>query len=447
MDKSLFKKIRDNIPDSLKRLTGTAFRQLLLKNKNFNRTLKVLKVSKCLSAVEIEKNQLKKIKSVLCYADEFVPYYKELFASVNFQPRKMSSIEEIQVIPFLTKEIIRNNFTQLVSNEKISGGYYRTTTGGSSGDALDIIHDYNSIFKEYAFVYDFRKRHGYSYRDKLVTFRGGDYHKKFSKLNPLHNELLVSPFKLSKETLPAYNRLIKGFKPGFLNGYLSAIYYYARLLSASNIDLKLNLKGIFYHSENIDPHKREFVENFFGVKSYAFYGHAERCVFGEEISPGAYTFNPEYGYTELFPNSNGNFNIVGTGFLNRKMPLIRYLTDDTCADNKDGTFMVYGRRNSKNFLIGKNFERLYISSFCYLNEIFPNISHYQLKQTEPGYCELHIVPYSKLKYSFIKAAQREVNKRLTGILEIKVRPVKTLTLTQNGKCPSIINECNQIKNI
>jgi phenylacetate-CoA ligase len=50
----------------------------------------------------------------------------------------MKDTEAIKVIPFLTKEIIRNNFDRLKSTQRVKGGHYIATTGGSTGEPLKV---------------------------------------------------------------------------------------------------------------------------------------------------------------------------------------------------------------------------------------------------------------------------------------------------------------------
>lgn len=127
-----------------------------------------------------------------------------------------------------------------------------------------------------------------------------------------------------------------------MNGYLSAIIYFARLLRKTGSKLTSKLKGIFLISEDTDPIRRLFVEDVFQTKTSTFNGHSERAVIAYETSATEYAFDPFYGFTELIPDDTGTFSIVGTGFLNFSMPLTRYLTDDICLPSANG-YKIFGR--------------------------------------------------------------------------------------------------------
>ena len=55
------------------------------------------------------------------------------------------------------------------------------------------------------------------------------------------------------------------------------------------------------------------------------WGHG--CYDGKDLS---YHFNPLYGIVENYRDKNGEYELVGTGFWNHAMPLIRYRTHDLC---------------------------------------------------------------------------------------------------------------------
>ena len=432
MEKSILKKFRDNIPAPVNQLLSPFIRHMLVGNSLFKKNYQMLIERESMSDMEINIIQIQKLKEILCHAYTNVPYYKDLFHEISFDPFLFKDVSELEQIPFLTRELINKNFERLISTKKIRKGYYTATTGGSSGHPLKIYMDYNSIYEENAFIYYNRRKLGYSFGDKLVTFRGIDIGPSFWKNNPMHKEIIMSPLKLSKQSLPEYLNRINSFNPVFFNGYLSAIWYFAKLLEESNLEFKPVLKGIFLISENADPKQRQFIENFFKVKSSTFYGHSERCIFGEEIHPNQYKFDPFYGYTETIPNSENRFSIVGTGFLNKTMPLIRYKTDDEC-ELINGYYKIDGKRMSTVGLIGYNNEFVTGSAFDLEDVIFHNIVNYQFIQTEKGKADLRIIVNDKFTPSELESVRNDINHKTKGIIDFKIEIVQDMILSPRGK--------------
>jgi phenylacetate-CoA ligase len=62
--------------------------------------------------------QLKKIQQIVKYAYFNVPYYRELFDKNNIS-YKIKTFDDFEKIPYLTKDIIRENLEKLKSVEKI----------------------------------------------------------------------------------------------------------------------------------------------------------------------------------------------------------------------------------------------------------------------------------------------------------------------------------------
>jgi phenylacetate-CoA ligase len=439
MNKQFLKTFRDIMPESLKYIAAPIIRNSLIKNKEFSSYIKLLEKREKVSPDRIKEYQLAQLKLILNHSYQNVPYYRELFDKVSFNPAKFSDFEEIKKIPFLTKELIRENYNNLISTREIENGFYATMSGGSTGEPLKLLLDYNSVFRENAFIYYFRKKAGYRYEDKLVTFRGIEFGDKFWKINPIYNELIISPFKLSKFTLESYVTKINNYNPQYLNGYLSSIYFFAKLLDEHQLRLTANLKGIFLISENLDNRQRRFVDQFFNLKSMSFYGHTERCVIAEEIHPYGYKFDPYYGFTERIQVENNSYSIVGTGFLSYTMPFIRYLTDDICIPC-NGYFSIKGKRISTIGLVGKNDEYFGQAAFNFHSDIFKNVSNYQFVQNEKGKADLLIIVNEDFKISEIDVMQKEIARKTEGIIEFNIKVVDRLILTTAGKFNMFISE-------
>jgi phenylacetate-CoA ligase len=442
MNKHYLKTVRDHLPESIKLLLSPLFRRKLLSNAYFKEYYLLLQKRNELTSKEIYEYQLHQLKYTLQYAFRNVPYYTELFNNIGFNPYTFNDFHQMEIIPFLTKKIIRDNFDSLISKSKVKNGYYFATTGGSTGEPLKVLLDYDSIYKENAFIYYYRSKLGYHFKDRLATFRGIEFGaKSLWKYNPMYNEMIFSPFKLSRKTVHRYlNRMVQ-FKPSYLNGYLSSIHYFAKLLDDLNIEFPQSIKGIFLISENIDIEQRNFIENYFQAKSSTFYGQSERCVIAEEVEPNLYSFDPYYGYTEFLPIGKGQYQIVGTGFLNETMPLIRYNTYDSCIIHNT-MFDIKGRWKTNDVLIGINDEHVFHSAFNFHSDIFKNVMSYQFIQHEKGKVDLLIVVNDIFVTDEITRIRKEIDKKTNGVIDFNIKVVEHLLLTSRGKHQMFINRMN-----
>lgn len=432
MNKQFMKSIRDNMPESLKYITAPFIRNKLLKNKEFRKFYNLLENRELLNTDRIKEYQFNQLKQILTHSYINVPYYQELFDKISFNPYKFSDFKQLEEIPFLTRELVIANYDKLISCKKVKGGYYVGKTGGSSGLPLKFLLDFNSIYKENAFIYYYRKKAGYKFTDKLATFRDVGLGTKLWRYDAMYNELIFSPIKLSKITLHKYINRLNDLSPQYLNGYLSVIWYFAKLLEGNQISLGVKLKGIFLMSENIDYKKRIFIEKFFNVKSFIHYGHSERCVLAEGITGRNYKFDPYYGFTELIPIGHNKYSIVGTGFLNYKMPFIRYKTDDICSPVNE-LYSIEGKRSSNKGLFGYNDEFLSSAAFDLNKEIFKNIITYQFVQKEKGKADLLIIVNNLFRISEMEVIKKSIYSDTKGIVDIEIKIVDKLILSPRGK--------------
>lgn len=436
MKANVLKKLNENIPDFIKVLGKNVIRKKLINNKVFIKQYDELKRFEKLEYCEKKEIQFNRLKKTLCYAYENTIYYKTSFDNLEFNPYDMKDISEFKKIPIVTKKEILDRYDEFISNEKMD--YYSSNTGGSTGKILKILLDKDSIYKEKAYIYYHWSKLGYDYKkSKLITFKLLNY--KVKKYNPLYNEMILSSFSINNNKIDEYKKIIEKFKPDFIHGYQSAIYSFCKVLKANKIKLSVNIKGVFLISETMEEAKRIFIEEYFNCKSLAFYGHTERSVFAEEGIDRLYRFNESYGFTEIETDNESN-RIICTGFLNKKMPIIRYATDDMAQIEKDG-FQIYGHRQ-KEVLIGKHEEEMSFATLEFNDEIFARIRSYQYVQREKGKFTFNIIPEDSISDEDIKLIKKILDNTLGNAFDYTIEVVNEVTLSSRGKFSPIIQYLN-----
>jgi phenylacetate-coenzyme A ligase PaaK-like adenylate-forming protein len=64
--------------------------------------------SQWLPIQELEKIQLKKLKKILAYSYEKVPFYRKYYDQHGVHPNDLKSLEDIRKFPIITKELARD---------------------------------------------------------------------------------------------------------------------------------------------------------------------------------------------------------------------------------------------------------------------------------------------------------------------------------------------------
>lgn len=371
------------------------------------------------------------MRNTLIYAYENVPFYREKFDKVGFTPYDFRSFEELESLPILDRQEAIKAGSELFSTEE-NLSYYETFTGGSSGQALRVLLDKSSIYKERAFVCHYLASLGYDpLRTKTVALFG---HNKDSDYyySPLKNEIVISPFRIfANEQIGDICRDIQSFGASFLMGYPSAIRQLAQRVAKNNLSLRF--QQVVFYAENYEESDVELVREVFGCECGSYYGHTERAVFAE-IHQGNCTFNDAYGYTELLPTETPNeFQIVCTGFISRKMPLIRYATDDRIIVGDDGKWNLVGHKQSEVCLIAKNGARIFKGAMTLHVEELKSISRYQYFQDAPGRATLKLMAEQALSNEEMSHLRKYLDRRTEGLLEVDIEYVDNLELTARGK--------------
>ncbi len=436
MNTNALKKIYEKMPKSIKYLLAPVFVRTVTNNSVYKATYAELDKFQSLSEEEQDKRQFLLLKETLIAAYENVPFYKARFDSMKFDPHKMISAEEITQIPLLTKDQAIEAGESIYSTANIS--YFESFTGGSSGRALKVLLDQASIYKERAFANHNLARFGYDpLKSRTLAFWGHNKDDDYY-YSPIKNEIVVSPFKLFDESRfeSVWAGIVK-FDPDFVAGYPSAIYQFARLMERKGKNRKF--KAVNFYAENYTDEMKEYIERVMQCKAFANYGHTERAVFAEEYDKG-YIFDKLYGYTEFLPTDvDGEFQIVCTGFITRKMPLIRYVTDDIVSFDDEGYAHIKGHKFSEVTLISKAGEQIFKGALTMHLDAFKNVKQYQYVQNEPGKAYLDLVCIQPLSGAEKKEMLDYLARRCEGLLDIEIREVETLQLTRRGKYNWAVN--------
>jgi len=314
---------------------------MLLYYNEFRKTYNFLKKTQTWDEKQIKSYQEKKLSELLHHANQNVPYYTNLFDKIGLKPKDIQTCEDIQRIPFLTKEIVRANSKEFISKNFPKHKLRYLTTGGSTGKPLGFyvtkgVWDVEQIAYT-RIIYD---EFGCSLNDKFVLLRGylSKYKdkKRFYEHSLFGKSLILFPYYMNAENLDKYVKKIRDFRPKFIITFPSIITIIARYMQQNNLKPFSTVEVITCSSEVLNEFQQDMLEDFFQCKVINMYGHAESAVLASTCKKSNYFHCfPEYGIVELV-DKNGKIvdeedkkgEIVATGFNNFIFPFIRYKTGD-----------------------------------------------------------------------------------------------------------------------
>lgn len=424
--------------------------------RTFNATLGLLQRTERFDAEAIERLQIRALRSLLIHAGETVPFYRSLFKSLRFDPAKFRSLQDIEALPFLEKERMRQDHKEFRSERIPETAAHYVTTGGSTGEPFGFWIDRTASLVEWAFMVRQWNRVGYRPLDRRAIIRGITVDKISSgrtwRFRPLRNEVVLSSFHMTPQRLYEYASVIARFRPPFLHAYPSSVTVLAQFIKESSIRFPYRLKGVLAGSETVYPQQRRLVEEVFGCRMFTWYGLSEKVLLGGECEHDtAYHMFPEYGYMEVVDRSGqpiredgGTGEIVGTGFLNRAMPMIRYRTGDIgklrlqpCRCGRSYPLIERVEGRLQEMLVGKDGNLISFTALNMHSDVFDRVRQYQFYQDKRGFVELRIVPLAAYSAAdearILKALIEKTNEQI----EYRFRLLDSIPLTSRGKAKVI----------
>lgn len=287
---------------------------------------------------EIKDWQLNELKKILTHAYKNTVYYKKIFDQINFKPYNIQSIEELSIIPVLTKKIIRENFNDLIPTNIGNIPHIKQSTGGSSGTPLVFLLDKNSwSFTNANTIFSWEKSN-FNYGQKYIALGSTSLflNKKKSLKHlifyKLKNKIGLNGVNMSPEVCANYFQIIKNKKIKYIYGYASSIYLLADFAIKNNI--KTNIKICFPTSEILTDNYRETIQKAFNCKIIDCYGASDGGITAFSYKKGYY----EVGYNTIVNQidiTNNSGKIILTDLFNYAMPLINYeLGDNVLIDSE-----------------------------------------------------------------------------------------------------------------
>jgi len=318
-----------------------------------------------LGSVELKQLQEKRLRDITNHAYNNVPLYKEKFDALGIKPEDIRSLEDVQKLPFTTKQEVRNGIPdRSMARGSDLGDCIRASTSGTSGGPMAVFYD--KRFMDYCMAaWRFRKRLAIGvkpwqkvmvigYGGLIAPKKGQDQSGEMARmkrksqgresLGPIvhllrDREKRVTVGSDANEVLTQ----ILEFDPKLIRGTPSYLRLLAEAMAERGIE-GLGDRVVRTEGEVTDEETRRYLESSFKCKvfdeysSWDFGNGAWQCTKreGYHIDADLLILEVVRGNEQVSPGERGE--IVVTNLLNYAMPLIRYrvgdigvLDDKTCS--------------------------------------------------------------------------------------------------------------------
>jgi len=411
--------------------------------------------------------QLQRLRRLLTLANQHVPHYRALFARLNFVPEAVSSLDELQRLPLLTKGDIRGHSDALKSSA--ARGLARFNTGGSSGQPLIFWIGKERVSHDVAAKWRATRWWGVDIGDPEVVVWGSPVELGVQdRLRRLRDRLmrteLLPAFEMSAVRLDEFVVRIRALEPRMLFGYPSSLALIARHAREHGIALdRLGIKVVFVTAERLYDAQRELIEQVFGCPVANGYGGRDAGFIAHQCPAGGMHITAEDIIVEIVdgegrplpPGEAGE--VVVTHLATPDFPFIRYRTGDVAALDQDlcacgrGLPMlkeIHGR--TTDFILAADGTVMHGLALIYVVRDVVGVENFKIIQDDRLHTRVQLVTGADFAEESVAAIRTGMQRRLGADVEVAVERVAVIPRENSGKhryvvshvAPSVGQEAN-----
>jgi len=270
----------------------------------------------------------------LCHFNNLVGHAKnhsDFYAKSLKNASSIKCLSELSELPYVTKETLKYNASEIQTNAHKWPVSYKTT-GGSTGQAVTIAKNVDALARERAATWRGYSWAGVDIGDPQARFWGVPLQSisgfKYRAIDLIANRKRYSAFSINDESLYSYFQSINKFKPAYLYGYASFIHEFSQFLKKKDLKLCDSVKAIITTSEVLTDNMRKDIESVTSLRVYNEYGCGEVGSIAHECEHGSLHVMSDNLIVEIDAPKGEPGEIIVTDLFNYAMPLIRYRLGD-----------------------------------------------------------------------------------------------------------------------
>ena len=401
--------------------------------------------------------QLQRLRSLLQHAQQHVPYYRELFARTGFEPAAVTSLADLQRLPFLGKAEIRANPDALKADNAV--GLARFNTGGSSGEPLIFFIGNQRVSHDVAAKWRATRWWGVDIGDPEIVVWGSPIELTAQdRVRALRDTLLrtelLPAFEMSAAKLDGFVARIRERRPKMLFGYPSALSHIARHAEKRGMRMdELGIKVAFCTSEKLYDHQREAIERIFGCAVANGYGSRDAGFIAHQCPSGGMHLTAEDIIVEIV-DADGRVlpageagEIVVTHLATGDFPFIRYRTGDvavmdtaSCACGRGLPMLKEIQGRATDFVVARDGTVMHGLALIYILRDLPQVAGFKIMQESLDLTRVQVVPGPGFDAGITRHIQRGLAARLGEGVHIEVEEVNEIAPEKSGKYRYVLSK-------
>lgn len=408
-------------------------------------------------AERLETLRVERLRQLLVHAGTHVPYYKALFASLGFDPAKVSSTTDLARLPFLDKPTIRANTEGLKADDAV--GLAKFNTGGSSGEPLVFFIGKERVSHDVAAKWRATRWWNVDIGDPEIVVWGspielGSQDRIRAIRDRLFRTELLPAFEMSEAKLDGFVARIREVRPRMLFGYPSSISLIAQHAAKRGTPMNdLGIRVAFVTSERLYDHQRATISRVFGCPVANGYGGRDAGFLAHECPEGGMHITAEDVILEIVdgegrvlpPGASGE--IVVTHLATGEFPFIRYRTGDVgvlddrqCPCGRGLPLLKEVQGRSTDFVVAADGTVMHGLALIYVLRELPGIGSFKIIQHTRSELEVQVVPTAEFSTATESVIREGLGKRLGASVAIDVRRVDEIAPEKSGKFRYVVSK-------
>ena len=415
-----------------------------------------LEISQWCSPAEIEQEQLQRLRAFLAEIARRVPYWRDLFSELRFDPTAVRSVADLSALPLLSKATIRAHSDRMKASDATH--LSRLNTGGSSGEPLVFYVGLGRKTHDVASKWRATRWWGVDIGDREAVIWGSPIeHGMQDRLRLLRDRvmrsMLLPAFEMSEPRLDEFVATLRTQRPRMLFGYPSALSHIARHAHERGVRLDdLGIRVAFCTSERLYDDQRAVIERTFGCPVANGYGGRDAGFIAHECPEGRMHVTAEdiiveivdeQGHT-LPPGNSGE--IVVTHLATADFPFVRYRTgdigkldDSRCPCGRGLPVLRDLQGRSTDFVVTADGTVMHGLALIYVVRDLPGIRAFKITQWTRERIEVLLVPDEGFDSACLTRVAEGMRQRLGAGVEVDVRVVEAIAPERSGKYRYVIS--------
>jgi phenylacetate-CoA ligase len=321
--------------------------QRVVRRRPIRDHLAVLEQTQWLTPAELERLQIDALRVLLDHAGRRIPYWRELFARIGFEPRAVRSLADLEALPALTRDIVQERFDDLVDPE-LRPTNIRKGTSGTTGVPLRFEYCNQSEAWRNAVRLRGYGWAGYRLGQPTLYYWGAGVQiptglnaRKIGLDRALKREVYVDAARQDERSMQRAARILARRKPRTIVAYTQALTTLARWVLDRGVRDWPDAR-ILCAAEALLPGDRDVIARAFGPEVFETYGSRETMLMAAECDAhGGMHVAQENLVLEIARDARRvpageSGEVLVTDLHNYGMPFIRYVNGDVATLAPEG---------------------------------------------------------------------------------------------------------------